>query len=142
MSFIALAMVLMAQEKALYPSSVVGTDFDFITEADPSAFERLEYEGEALSEMPNKTSSAPLRQQAFVFVATPSTSATGRRSCGSGVPIQTSLGMSELQGRADGVLRSAALRAGDGRGSRTRSELFLEGAARLDHGALRRLVGA
>jgi hypothetical protein len=53
-----------------YRSSVVGTDFDFITEADPIAFERLEYEGEALYEMPDKTSSAPLRQHAFVFVAT------------------------------------------------------------------------
>jgi hypothetical protein len=49
---------------------VVGTDFDFITEADPSAIERLEYEGTALSEMPDKTSSAPLMQQAFVFLST------------------------------------------------------------------------
>jgi hypothetical protein len=54
----------------LYPSSVVGTDFDFITENDPDTFVRLEDQGQGSAEMPDKSDrSAPLRQQAFLFTA-------------------------------------------------------------------------
>ena len=53
-----------------YRSSVVGTDFDFITENDPSAFERLEYVGFKEFEMPDKRKTgAPLIQNAYVFNA-------------------------------------------------------------------------
>ena len=53
-----------------YRSSVVGTDFDFITEADPDTFVRLEDKGQGPAEMPDKSDrSAPLVQQAFLFVA-------------------------------------------------------------------------
>jgi hypothetical protein len=53
-----------------YPSSVVGTDFDFITESDPDTFARLEDKGQGPAEMPDKSDrSAPLVQQAFLFVA-------------------------------------------------------------------------
>jgi hypothetical protein len=55
--------------RGLYPSSVVGTDFDFLQEGDPDAFERIEYRGEGFPEMPDKRGDAPLRQQAFMFVA-------------------------------------------------------------------------
>jgi hypothetical protein len=65
------ALLLPARVEAQeYRSSVVGTDFDFITDSDPNTFEQLEYTGLELAEMPDKTSSAPLRQQAFVFVST------------------------------------------------------------------------
>ena len=54
----------------LYRSSVVGTDFDFITENDPSAFERLEYVGFKEFEMPDKRGTGePLVQKAYVFNA-------------------------------------------------------------------------
>jgi hypothetical protein len=54
----------------LYRSSVVGTDFDFITENDCSAFERLEYVGLKEFEMPDKRESdEPLVQNAYVFNA-------------------------------------------------------------------------
>lgn len=70
MSFIALAMVLMAHEKALYPSSVVGTDFDFIIDGDPDVFEELVPKGEGTAEMPDKTDSTKeLRETAFLFEA-------------------------------------------------------------------------
>ena len=53
-----------------YRSSVVGTDFDFITESDPDTFVRLEDKGQGPAEMPDKSDhSAPLLQQAFLFVA-------------------------------------------------------------------------
>lgn len=53
-----------------YRSSVVGTDFDFITESDPDTFVRLEDNGQGQAEMPDKSdSSAPLMQEAFLFVA-------------------------------------------------------------------------
>lgn len=53
-----------------YPSSVVGTDFEFITEADPDTFDRLEDKGLGRAEMPDKSDrSAPLVQPAFLFVA-------------------------------------------------------------------------
>ena len=54
----------------LYPSSIVGTDFDFITESDLSIFDRLEDKGKEPTEMPDKSDdSAPLLQDAFLFVA-------------------------------------------------------------------------
>ena len=69
-----LATVLMsasqADDKPLYPSSVVGTDFDFILESDPDVFAALDYTGKGHPEMPDKTSrSAPLRKPAFTFVS-------------------------------------------------------------------------
>jgi hypothetical protein len=58
------------EEAPLYRSSVVGTDFDFITEKDPDTFERLEDKSKGLAEMPDKSDrAAPLRQEAFLFVA-------------------------------------------------------------------------
>jgi hypothetical protein len=52
----------------LYRSSVVGTDFDFITESDPSAFERIEYVEFKEFEMPDKRRTGePLIQNAHVF---------------------------------------------------------------------------
>jgi hypothetical protein len=54
----------------LYKSSVVGTDFDFITENDPSSFERLEFLGFMEFEMPDKRGTGePLLQNAYVFKA-------------------------------------------------------------------------
>lgn len=59
-----------AADEPPYASSVVGTDFDFITESDPDTFDRLENKGPGLAEMPDKSDrSAPLVQQAFLFVA-------------------------------------------------------------------------
>lgn len=59
-----------AAQAPLYRSSVVGTDFDFITEADPDTFVRLEDKGQGQAEMPDKSDrSAPLMQDAFLFVA-------------------------------------------------------------------------
>lgn len=53
-----------------YRSSVVGTDFDFITEDDPSAFDRLEFLGFQEFEMPDKRKNGePLVQNAYVFEA-------------------------------------------------------------------------
>ncbi|MDZ4405859.1 hypothetical protein, partial [Prosthecobacter sp.] len=53
-----------------YRSSVVGTDFDYIIESDPNTFDRLEDKGQGSAEMPDKSSRlAPLRQEAFLFVA-------------------------------------------------------------------------
>src|SRR5688500_5937651 len=58
------------QPASPYRSSVVGTDFDFITESDPNTFDRLEDKGQGSAEMPDKSDrSAPLRQEAFLFVA-------------------------------------------------------------------------
>src|SRR6185295_8826856 len=48
-----------------YRSSVVGTDFDFITESDPDTFVRLEDKGQGPAEMPDKRGrSAPPEQEA------------------------------------------------------------------------------
>ena len=59
-----------ADDAPPYPSSVVGTDFDFITDADPDAFDRLEDKGQGPAEMPDKSDrAAPLVQPAFRFVA-------------------------------------------------------------------------
>lgn len=53
-----------------YRSSVVGTDFDIITEDDPSAFSRLEFAGFKQFEMPDKRNTGkPLLQDAYVFNA-------------------------------------------------------------------------
>src|SRR5688572_7434559 len=52
-----------------YASSVVGTDFDFIVDEDPSTFVCLEFHGKRLREMPDKTSGDPLVQPALVFMA-------------------------------------------------------------------------
>ena len=57
-------------DEPLYPSSVVGTEFDFILDKDPDTFVRLEDKGEGKAEMPDKSDDkAPLRQQAFLFTA-------------------------------------------------------------------------
>lgn len=56
-------------EAQLYPSSVVGTEFDFIHDSDPDAFEALKFVGKQRSEMPDKASDAELMQDAFVFEA-------------------------------------------------------------------------
>lgn len=54
----------------LYRSSVVGTDFDFISENDATSFERVEHVGFRTSEMPDKRgTSEPLIQNAFLFTA-------------------------------------------------------------------------
>jgi hypothetical protein len=59
-----------ADEKGLYPSSVVGTDFDFILETDADLFLELEYKGEGKPEMPDKTGrSASLRKPAFLYLS-------------------------------------------------------------------------
>lgn len=59
-----------ATGSAPYRSSVVGTDFDFITANDPSAFERLEFLGFQEFEMPDKRGkNKPLVQNAYVFEA-------------------------------------------------------------------------
>lgn len=55
-------------EKELYPSSVVGTDFDFIQDKDPDTFVALEYKGEGKPEMPDKRDdSAELHKPAHLF---------------------------------------------------------------------------
>ena len=53
----------------LYRSSVVGTDYDFIRDEDPSAFLCLEFKGERTREMPDKRGETELFQSAFTFVA-------------------------------------------------------------------------
>jgi hypothetical protein len=59
-----------AGDEPPYRSSVVGTDFDFITDSDPDTFVRLEDKGQGSAEMPDKSDrSAPLRQEAFLFLA-------------------------------------------------------------------------
>jgi len=59
-----------AGDEPPYKSSVVGTDFDFILDKDPDTFVRLDDNGSGSAEMPDKSNdSAPLRQQAFLFVA-------------------------------------------------------------------------
>ncbi len=59
-----------AGDEPPYRSSVVGTDFDFITESDPDTFASLDDKGQGVAEMPDKSDrSAALVQQAFLFVA-------------------------------------------------------------------------
>lgn len=50
-----------------YSTSVVGTDFDFIVDSDPSCFEHLIFVERGKREMPDKTADRPLFQDAFVF---------------------------------------------------------------------------
>jgi len=65
-----LASAYQADDKPLYNSSVVGTDFDFIHEADPDTFVDLRSLGQGKAEMPDKTDkSAPLHRPAFLFVS-------------------------------------------------------------------------
>lgn len=53
-----------------FKSSVVGTDFDFITAEDPSAFKSLKFVKSGKAEMPDKRDDdASLFQQAFTFEA-------------------------------------------------------------------------
>lgn len=52
-----------------YRSSVVGTDYDFIRDEDPSAFLCLEFKFKGWREMPDKSGDTPLVQEAFVFVS-------------------------------------------------------------------------
>lgn len=52
-----------------FRSSVVATDFDFITEDDPDTFLCLEYKGHGTREMPDKTRDRNLYQLAYIFVA-------------------------------------------------------------------------
>jgi hypothetical protein len=58
-----------SQEKPpLYPSSVVGTHFDFITDDDLSAFKSIEFVGLQDFEMPDKRPNrGPLIKKAYVF---------------------------------------------------------------------------
>jgi hypothetical protein len=54
----------------LYRSSVVGTEFDFITDDDPDAFTHLDYVGLQPFEMPDKRGGdEPLVQDAYLFSA-------------------------------------------------------------------------
>lgn len=54
-----------------YSNSIASTDFDIITDDDPSCFEALEYLERRSEEMPDKTDeAAELFQEAFVFKAT------------------------------------------------------------------------
>lgn len=50
-----------------YSTSIVDTDFDIITEQDPSCFVGLAYQGMQKAEMPDKTSDADLFQDAYIF---------------------------------------------------------------------------
>lgn len=52
-----------------YSTSIVGTDFDIITNRDPSCFRGLRYQGVSKAEMPDKSREAELFQQAHLFVA-------------------------------------------------------------------------
>lgn len=57
-----------AEDKTLYRSSVVGTEFDFILETDPDTFVELKSLGRGDAEMPDKTDdAAPLVNPAFLF---------------------------------------------------------------------------
>ena len=59
-----------AEDKPLYNSSVVGTDFDFIHDSDPDTFVDLRSRGQGKAEMPDKTdTSAALLKPAFLFVS-------------------------------------------------------------------------
>lgn len=66
-----LASVWQADDKPLYKSSVVGTDFDFIHESDPDTYVDLRFLGQGKAEMPDKSDkTAALRKPAFLFVST------------------------------------------------------------------------
>jgi len=66
---LALACPRMPTPEQEYASSVVGTDFDFIVDADPSTFLCLEFKGQRMREMPDKVVRGPLVQPALVFMA-------------------------------------------------------------------------
>jgi hypothetical protein len=71
-SLIAAAWLLapQADDKPLYGSSVVGTEFDFIQESDPDTFVDLASLGRGEAEMPDKTDrTAPLLKPAFRFTS-------------------------------------------------------------------------
>lgn len=52
-----------------FRSSVVGTDFDFITAQDPTTFRCLEFKRKGYREMPDKSQDSLLIQEAYIFVA-------------------------------------------------------------------------
>ncbi len=52
-----------------YSTSIVGTDFDIITDNDPSSFVKLEYQGVRSAEMPDKTSAGELFRKAHILQA-------------------------------------------------------------------------
>ncbi|MBX3095510.1 MAG: hypothetical protein KF812_01485 [Fimbriimonadaceae bacterium] len=54
----------------LYPSSVVGTDFDFIRESDISLWEQATFLKKGAAEMPDKTGEGELFLEAFQFEST------------------------------------------------------------------------
>lgn len=66
LTLVCLALSALPQQ---YVSSVVGTDFDFIVDEDPSTFLCLEFRGRRLREMPDKTTGGALIHPALVFVA-------------------------------------------------------------------------
>jgi hypothetical protein len=66
---ICVALVASSTKAQDYRSSVVGTDFDFIKDSDPSCFLCLEFKGRGYREMPDKTGPTLLVQESFVFVA-------------------------------------------------------------------------
>ena len=69
LGFAVLCMLNAAADAQEYRSSVVGTEFDFITADDHDTFIGLEYKFKGYREMPDKTQASPLVQTGFVFVA-------------------------------------------------------------------------
>lgn len=68
--FVLLFLFLPTSFATLFQTSVVGTDYDFITDADPSTYICNEYNGIQSFEMPDKRyDDAELFQQAYVFTA-------------------------------------------------------------------------
>lgn len=55
--------------KPLFKNSVVATDIDFITTADPSAFKSIRFVGRETKEMPDKRSEELMAEGTFVFEA-------------------------------------------------------------------------
>lgn len=53
-----------------YPNSIVSTDFDLVSDEDPSCFVALRYQGIEKAEMPDKTRDGGLFGKAHIFVAT------------------------------------------------------------------------
>ncbi len=69
LALLAIGISAPSAQAQLYRSSVVGTEIDFIQQADPDAFLCLEFKGEGYREMPDKTQPSPLIQTAFIFVS-------------------------------------------------------------------------
>jgi hypothetical protein len=65
---ICVALVASSTKAQDYRSSVVGTDFDFIKDSDPSCFLCLEFKGRGYREMPDKTGPTLLVQESCVLV--------------------------------------------------------------------------